>query len=177
MDGRSATSRSECWRLTPPRSIALLVRQWSPDLVYFSHTQTLTDTDRESLEARDIDIVDGAVARPVVDDNRLTGVELADGRVVSLSAVFIRTVNRPNLTNVLSSLGCDTDADGFVVVDSTGRTSPPGVWAAGNLVDPRAQVIAAAGAASVAAIAINADLVEADTRQALAADRTAPSSF
>ena len=42
-----------------------------------------------------------------------------------------------------------------------------GVWAAGNVVDPRAQVITAAGAGSAAAIAINADLVDDDVRNAV----------
>jgi hypothetical protein len=41
------------------------------------------------------------------------------------------------------------------------------VWAAGNVVDPRAQVITAAGAASAAAVALNADLVEDDVRDAV----------
>ena len=36
------------------------------------------------------------------------------------------------------------------------------MWAAGNVADPRAQVITAAGAGSAAAIAINADLVRSD---------------
>jgi NADPH-dependent glutamate synthase beta subunit-like oxidoreductase len=43
-----------------------------------------------------------------------------------------------------------------------------GVWAAGNVVDPRAQVIASAGAGSAAAIAINADLVQDDVERAVA---------
>ena len=38
------------------------------------------------------------------------------------------------------------DDAGFVAVDGTGRTSSYGVWAAGNVVDPRARVIASAGA-------------------------------
>jgi NADPH-dependent glutamate synthase beta subunit-like oxidoreductase len=50
-----------------------------------------------------------------------------------------------------------------------GRTSVPGVWAAGNVVDPRAQVITAAGAGSAAAIALNADLTEDDVRDAVRA--------
>jgi thioredoxin reductase len=33
----------------------------------------------------------------------------------------------------------EPDADGWVIVDNTGRASVPGVWAAGNIVDPRAQ--------------------------------------
>ena len=43
-----------------------------------------------------------------------------------------------------------------------GRTSVPGVWAAGNAVNPRAQVVTAAGEGSAAAIAINNGLVEED---------------
>ena len=53
-----------------------------------------------------------------------------------------------------------------VDADSAGRTSVLGVWAAGNVVDPRAQVITPAGGGSAAAIAINADLVEEDARNA-----------
>lgn len=54
------------------------------------------------------------------------------------------------------------DETGFAVVDHAGRTSVPGVWGAGNAVDPRAQVITAAGAGSAAAIDINNDLVHED---------------
>lgn len=54
-----------------------------------------------------------------------------------------------------------------MVADATGRTSVPGVWAAGNVIDPRAQVVTAAGAGSAAAIALNADLVDDDVRGAV----------
>jgi thioredoxin reductase len=67
----------------------------------------------------------------------------------------------------LAGLGCRFDDTGFVTTDRTGRTSNPGVWAAGNVADPRAQVITAAGAGSAAAIAINHDLVQADTDRAV----------
>ncbi len=52
--------------------------------------------------------------------------------------------------------------------DPAGATSVPGVWAAGNAVNPRAQVITAAGEGSAAAIAINNDLSEEDARRAVA---------
>jgi thioredoxin reductase len=48
-----------------------------------------------------------------------------------------------------------------------GRTSVPGLWAAGNAVNPRAQVVTAAGEGSAAAIAINNDLTEEDTAAAV----------
>ena len=112
-------------------------------------------------------MVDGEVARLVVEDDRLTGVGLVDGRVIARAAVFVRTRNVPHADGVVSGLGCDRNAAGFVTVDATGRTSIPGVWAAGNVVDPRAQVITAAGAGSAAAIAINADVVQDDVRRAV----------
>jgi thioredoxin reductase len=146
---------------------AQLVRQWSDDVVFFAHTYELTPTERHELEARGIRIVEGTVARLVVDADRLTGVALADGTVVPRAAVFVRPGNRPHADGLLGELGCDLDAGGFVVVDATGRTSTPGVWAAGNVVDPRAQVITSAGAGSAAAIAINADLVQDDIRRAV----------
>jgi hypothetical protein len=40
-----------------------------------------------------------------------------------------------------------------------------GLWAAGNVVDPRAQVITSAGSGSAAAVVINADLVEEEVER------------
>jgi alkyl hydroperoxide reductase subunit AhpF len=71
----------------------------------------------------------------------LTGVELADGRVVSRAAVFIRPGNVPHADGLLTGLGCAVDEAGFVTADASGQTSTDGVWAAGNVVNPRVQVI------------------------------------
>jgi thioredoxin reductase len=54
-----------------------------------------------------------------------------------------------------------------VVTGANGHTSVPGVWVAGNVANPRAQVITAAGEGSAAAIAINADLVDEDVENAV----------
>ena len=145
---------------------AQLVRQWSDDVVFFAHTQALDAAERAELEARGIGIVDGVVARLVVEGDRLAGVELVDGRVIVRTAVFIRPGAVPHADGLVADLGCDVDDAGFVVVDAAGRTSKAGVWAAGNVADPRAQVITAAGAGSAAAIAINADLVRHDVEAA-----------
>ena len=91
---------------------------------------------------------------------------MRDGCVIPRDALFVPPRFVPN-NALLVGLGCDVDADGWVTVDTTGRTSVPGVWAAGNVVDPRAQVITAAGAGSAAAIALNADLVDDDVRNAV----------
>ena len=119
------------------------------------------------LLARAIGVVEGTIDQLVVDDeDHLRGVQLDDGCVIARDALFVPPRFVPNST-VLVDLGCDADPDGWVTVDPTGRTSVPGVWAAGNVVDPRAQVITAAGAGSAAAIALNADLVDDDVIQAV----------
>ena len=51
--------------------------------------------------------------------------------------------------------------------DATGCHQRPGLWVAGNLANPRAQVITAAGEGSAAAIAMNAVLVDDDVHTAV----------
>jgi thioredoxin reductase len=154
---------------THPGSVdhAHLLRQWSDDLILFAHTYTVDAGQLAALDARGISVVEGLVARLVVVDDRLNAVQLADGRTIPRAAVFIRPELRGRDDALVDSLGCEVDETGFVRVDATGGTSVPGVWAAGNAGNPRAQVITAAGEGSAAAIAINADLVEEDVRNCI----------
>ncbi|BEL07039.1 NAD(P)/FAD-dependent oxidoreductase [Actinoplanes sichuanensis] len=139
---------------------ALLIRQWSDDVTFFSNGYESTADERQRLAARDIRIVDGAVSRIVIDGDRLAGIELDWASVVAPHALFVRPRLVP-ADGLLAALGAE------VIDVRTGRTSVAGVWAAGNAVDPRAQVITAAGAGSAAAIDLNADLVDEDVRAAL----------
>ena len=152
---------------------ALLIRQWSPNVIVFPHTDALGPEQQERLTARGISITEGAVARLVVANDRLDGVELTGGTVIARTAVFVRPRFVPN-SGLLTALGCAVDANGWVVQDPVGRTSVAGVWVAGNAADPRAQVISAAGQGSAAAIALNADLVDEDVERALAGHRAGP---
>lgn len=141
---------------------AVLLRQWSRDVVLLRHTAPEhDDTVAEQLAARVVDVRDGVVTGLVVDDDRLVGVRLADGSHVGCDALVVS----PQVTardGVLTSLGVTPGPEGVVEVDETGRTAVPGVYAAGNVVDLTAQVVAAAAAGSAAGIALNADLVRED---------------
>jgi thioredoxin reductase len=149
---------------TGPGSVehAHLLRQWTDDVTLFTHTTSVSDAERATLAARGIAVVDGTVERLVVDNDRLQAVQLADGRAVAREAIFIRPALRARLDDPAILLGSEQLDDGLVRSDAAGRTSVPGVWAAGNITNPRAQVIAAAGEGSAAAIAINTALVQAD---------------
>ncbi|MBA2559675.1 MAG: NAD(P)/FAD-dependent oxidoreductase [Propionibacteriales bacterium] len=145
---------------------AQIVRQWATDIVFFAPTGSLTEADRSQLVARAIGIVEGTVTRVLVENDHLCGLEMHDGSTVPRDALFLPPRFVPN-NDLLVGLGCDVDQNGWVVTDGTGHISVPGVWVAGNLANPRAQVITAAGEGSAAAIAINADLVDEDVRVAV----------
>ena len=146
---------------------AQIVRQWTQDLVYFTPPGALTAVERSELLARAIGVVEGTIDQVVIDDeDHLRGVQMNDGCVIPRDALFVPPRFVPN-NDLLQGLGATIDPDGWVDVDATGRTSVHGVWAAGNIVDPRAQVITAAGAGSAAGIAMNADLVDDDVRDAV----------
>lgn len=144
-----------------------LVRQWADDVVYFPHTEQLTADQREQLVARAIGVVEGEVTGLEVQDDRLCGLVVDGTGLIRRDAVFVAPRFMAS-SDLLIQLDCETDSNGWVIVDTTGRTSVPGVWAAGNAVNPRAQVITAAGEGSAAAITINNDLVEEDVRDAVA---------
>lgn len=154
---------------TGPGSVqhAHLLRQWTDDVTLFTNTHPVTAEERETLDARRITVLDGAVARLVVTEDCLRAIELADGRTVSRDALFIRPALRAHADGPAAALGCEVLAGGLVRVDADGRTSVAGVWAAGNAANPRAQVITAAGEGSAVAIAINTELVADDVDAAV----------
>ena len=154
---------------TSPGSVhqALLLRQWSPDVTFVADAPPAGE-DAARLAARGIRVASSGARRVVVEDDRLTGLELADGSVLGCDAVFVAPTWVPK-AGPLTDLGCETGDDGFVKVDPTGLTSVPGVWAAGNVVLPFGQVVMAAAAGAMAAAMINGDLVEEEVAQGLAA--------
>ncbi|MET4921762.1 NAD(P)/FAD-dependent oxidoreductase [Streptomyces sp. PSRA5] len=160
---------------------AQMWRQWSDDVTLFRHTAPDFDDEQyEQLAARDIAVVDGEVAALEVTDDRLTGVTLADGRVIAVRAVVVAPLFTAR-GGVLADLGAaavDREMAGHVVgsyvpVDPVGATSVPGVWAAGNVADPAEVVIGSAVAGLRAAAAINGDLTAEETRWAVEARRGA----
>ena len=155
---------------------ALLFRQLTADVTLFLHTAPeTTDEESEQLAARGITVVEGEVASLEVHEDRLTGVRLQSGEVIPRSAVVVgpRFAARAGM---LTGLGLATTAHPsgmgeHIEADAVGLTAVPGVWVAGNVTNPTAQVLGSANAGAMAGAAINADLVTEDTQEAVAARR------
>ncbi|MDH2426098.1 NAD(P)/FAD-dependent oxidoreductase [Sphaerisporangium sp. TRM90804] len=162
---------------------ALLWRQWSENVTLFLNTAFKPDDEEcERLAARDVTVVDGEVSALEVTGDRLTGLRLADGRVVPVDALVTAT-RLTGGAGLLAGLGLEpVEQEMFgqvigtgVPADPYGKTSVPGVWVAGNVTNLTDQVIGAAAAGVRAGAALNADLIAEETRRAVAA-RRAPAS-
>ncbi|MFC5379202.1 NAD(P)/FAD-dependent oxidoreductase [Aquipuribacter nitratireducens] len=170
--GREVADRRVGVLATSPGSFhqAELVRQWCADVVLLAHGLAVGEEQRRRLDVLGVDVVEQPVDRLLVTDDALRGVRLSDGSDVGVEALFVGPVFRGTDTFLLG-LGASTQrrSEGsWVVVDDRGRTSVPWLYAAGNVVDPAAQVVDAASAGSRAAVTVNGDLVDADVEAALA---------
>jgi thioredoxin reductase len=155
---------------------ALLFRQLTDDLVYFTRGTDLDADTRALFAARGIRVVDTAVAGVESDGAGITGVRLGDGQLVPRRVLAVATTLLAR-DEGLAGLGLPMeDLPGIgrrFASGLAGATAVPGVWVAGNATDLTAQVGAAAAAGALAGARINADLTTADAQAALAARLTA----
>lgn len=151
---------------------AHLLRQLSPQVVFHAAGLVLPPAARAGLAARGIELEDRAVTEVVSnDDDRLRGIRYQDGTEREFDAVFVAPRPQPN-DAVLRELGARrlrNDGVDWVLVDDDGRTSVPGVWAAGNVVSARATVPMAMAAGNAAGAGLNGELLDEDIRIAVAA--------
>jgi thioredoxin reductase len=104
---------------------AQIIRQWSDDVTLVIPDKSLNDTHRTQLTARTIDVVEGDVTRLRTENDRLSGIEMHDGRFVPSAAVFVPSRLVPN-NALLIALGCAIDEDGWMATGPNGHTGVPG---------------------------------------------------
>jgi thioredoxin reductase len=139
---------------------ALLARQWSDDVVVLA--DDLTDEDRAALDEKGIPVDERPVAGLEGDGARLTAVRFADGDALERDGVLVFAPLRPH-DELGPKLGCETtdtpNASGILVTEARGRTTVPGVFAAGDVSATMQQVSLAIAAGSEAAASVHQSLV------------------
>ncbi|WP_369797981.1 FAD-dependent oxidoreductase [Cryobacterium sp. MLB-32] len=121
------------------------------------HEETTLSDRGIRVERRPIDQLEG-------DRGLLTAVRLRGGESFPVTGGFVRPVWHP-IVDFLATLNLDHDESGHLVTDRDGRTSLPGVYAAGDVTAPGPQqLIVAAGAGARSAASITHDLLGVATR-------------
>ncbi len=114
---------------------AMLVAEWGPTTFYLNGQPAPEASQLAELERRGIAIDPAAVIALHGDLPHLSAIELADGRVEPLDALYVGPRTRFN-SDIAEQLGCALEehaAGAFVRTDSLKETTVPGVYAAGDI--------------------------------------------
>jgi thioredoxin reductase/SAM-dependent methyltransferase len=149
---------------------APLFRQLTDRLTIVVHgAQGVDRGELDALRAGGVRVVEARVRSLVTDgDGRLTGVALDGGDVVDADVVAVsprfHVAVEPFAPLGLVPTPHASGLGDVLAVDGTGLTTVPGVYAAGNVTDPSAQVAQAAAAGSRVGAMISFSLAEEDVR-------------
>ncbi|MFP5021230.1 NAD(P)/FAD-dependent oxidoreductase [Pseudonocardia phyllosphaerae] len=148
---------------------AHIVTRWTDRVTLFLHTGPQPDDEQwAGFAACGIEVVDGEVT--AYDDD---GVHLASGTVRPVDALTIspRAVPRAGFLDDLGVAPAEAPFGMGLAVPAgpQGQTDVPGLYLAGNVVDPMATVPAAIAAGAAAAAGITRELLMADVAAATAA--------
>jgi thioredoxin reductase len=117
-----------------PPEHAMLIAEWGPTTLFLNGNNTVDDEVRGKLKARGVTIEPGRIAALEGPAKDLSGVRLADGRIVPLEALFMVPRTRPG-SPLAEQLGCafdDGPAGPVIRIDAMKMTTVPGVFAAGD---------------------------------------------
>lgn len=161
-DGWEYTGRRVGVRLDAPEAVhqAKMLHRITPNLVVFAADPT--QEVHESLDAAGIELVDDTIIGVSTDPGGvLAGVTLASGGTRELDALFIRPDSRPNDASVVGLGAARAELFGaeWITIDAFGQTSVPGLYAAGNVVNPMLSVPIATAAGAQAGYAIVASFL------------------
>jgi len=147
--------------------LTLLLFQWSRDLVLCTNGPSgLGPLERGRLKDLGIGLREERIARLDGTGGQLERIVFEDASSIERRVLFFHTPVRLS-SSLPESLGCALADTGRIEVDEAGRTSIPGVYAAGDAArrsgqHPASQVILAAASGSLAAIALHQELVSED---------------
>lgn len=146
---------------------AVLLTSWSDDIVVFASREDLSEGEAAALAARGITVDRRRVTAILGERAVMTGVRLEDGSEIERDAAFVTPDYEAQLAFV-QGLAPVRDDRGLLLSDPEGRTSVPGLYAAGEATGPGPQMlIISAGSGAVTALTIVRDLagLSPDTRR------------
>lgn len=140
---------------------AKVVWNWSHDLLVCTNGhQVITEEEQEMLCQKGIEVVEDRITALVGKQGQLERIVFANQEERARRGGFVAS-RLLQASPFAEELGCQMNAAGGIITDSFGRTTVPGVYAAGDalLAAPQQLIIAAAGGSWTAA-GVNTDLTE-----------------
>lgn len=137
---------------------APLLSGWTKRFVVCTNgPDELSEAERDELRDHHIPLFDTPIRAISSSEGMVNHVALEDGTEIPCTGIFFKSELVPG-TDLPQSLGCRISDTGVIAVDEFGKSSVPGVYAAGDLSSLMHQSIAAAASGAIAAAAINGEL-------------------
>ncbi|MCM3039562.1 NAD(P)/FAD-dependent oxidoreductase [Paenibacillus motobuensis] len=137
---------------------APLLSGWTKRFVVCTNgPDELSEAERDVLRDHHIPLFDTPIRAISSSEGMVNHVALEDGTEIPCTGIFFKSELVPG-TDLPQSLGCRISDTGVIAVDEFGKSSVPGVYAAGDVSSLMHQSIAAAASGAVAAAAINGEL-------------------
>jgi thioredoxin reductase len=156
-DGWEVRDRPLAFHGSGPAAVrsALVLASWSNDVVLC--TDGAPDPGGEVLAAAGVRVRTEPIARLAGRDGSLEQIEFSEGlggRAEYREALFVNT-RRDQPNGLAAALGCELTEAGTIVTDADGRTTVPGVFAAGDAATAHSRSVAnAIGTGSRVAYAV-----------------------
>ncbi|MBB3674672.1 NAD(P)/FAD-dependent oxidoreductase [Modestobacter versicolor] len=147
--------------------LALQLTRFTDDVVLCTDGAELTAPDDGVLGRAGVGVRPERLVELGARGSRLTELRFSDGGTLPRDALFVASSTRQR-SALASGAGCALLPDGGIEVDEFGRTSVPGIYAAGDMAHrstlpmPLASVTAAGAAGQVAAAVLDQDLLSDD---------------
>lgn len=140
---------------------AKLLLSWSKDLIVCTNGKaTLSDEQKQRLQSWGIAIMEQPIMSFIGHNGRLERIRFADGTEIPRTGGFV-SPKFVQSAPFVEQLGCERTDMGGIKTDKGGRTSVPGLYAAGDAsyIGP-SQVVFAAADGSRTAMSVHMDLTE-----------------
>ncbi|MBY0338486.1 MAG: FAD-dependent oxidoreductase [Acetobacteraceae bacterium] len=132
---------------------AFIARTYSRDVTLLT-LGALTEDEAARAAAAGVQVERHPIAALEIEGGRIAAIRTGDGRVLRFDTLYSALGLRLRSEFALS-LGAKHDGTGALLVDDHGRTSVPGLYAAGAIVRGLDQIVVAMGHAAVAATDIH----------------------
>jgi thioredoxin reductase len=153
-DGWEVRDRPLAFHGSGPAAVrsALVLASWSNDVVLC--TDGAPDPGGDVLAAAGVRVRTEPIARLAGHNGSLEQIEFTDGAPERREALFVNT-RRDQPNGLAAALGCELTEAGTIVTDADGRTTVPGVFAAGDAATAHSRSVAnAIGTGSRVAYAV-----------------------
>jgi thioredoxin reductase (NADPH) len=143
---------------TPSKGMnhALFLRTFSSNVTLFcsKNGTEMTNDHREQMQAAHVVLIEDEIGCVNLTKDQFVLVQLASGAEHRFDVLYPMLGERAR-SSLASRIGANCTEDGDVVVDCHQRTSIPGLYAAGDVVDGLNQIAVATGQAAIAAVDIH----------------------